>query len=658
MVLRPRNPAIAKLRLTMPPGLRQNSRPHFGRFLFSPRLDFAGIARARWVKRLYLPVGRARLAVMKIAYRNRTLEQVLAGVKGVTSILVVVSFALLFGFYRPPLPVSFLMGFLVVALLVFLAGKIVRLLNAESKREYLLAYWYEIPLLILLATALLGAGRWSDHTDPARVRHWAVALYLITDVTIKFFMTSVHLAAAGRSPARTWIAGFLILILTGSGLLVLPKATHGGSALAPVDALFTATSATCVTGLAVKDIGQDFTLMGQLVILALIQLGGLGIVLFGAVLALLLGQALSVRESAAMQDLLSERTLGRINTMVVFVFITTAVLEAAGAAALLPMWNDAPGPALDPHRLWYYSIFHSISAFCNAGFSLFPDSLAGYRGCAGVYLVVCPLVILGGLGFGVLYDLGAVAGDRIVRIGRRFSRGPDRAFPRPPRRIGLQTKIVLCVTASLIVGGMVLLFAFERLTRPASAGGDFRLLDALFQSIAARTAGFNTVDIAGLSDAGKLILILLMFIGGSPGGTAGGVKTVTLAVVIMAVVATLRRRDDVEFFRRSVRMIVVRRAVTVMILFATVLFGATLTLCLTEAARGFSLMQIFFEVASALGTVGLSTGITPSLTTAGRFVIILVMLTGRLGPLTLLAAITFNVKSARYSYPEEAVVVG
>lgn len=582
----------------------------------------------------------------------------MAGVKGVTSLLVVVSFALLFGFYEPPLPASFLIGILLAALLIFLGGKIVRLLNAESKWEYLLANWYEIPMLMALALALVGAGHWAGRVDPVRVRHWAVALYLLADVAIKFFMMSVHLAAAGRSPTRTWIAGFLILIVTGAGLLMLPKATPGRSGLPPVDALFTATSATCVTGLTVRDTGQDFTLMGQVVILALIQLGGLGIVLFGAVLALLLGRALSVRESAAMQDLLSEGTLGRINTMVVFVFVTTAVLETIGAAALLPMWNNVPGRAPDAQHLWYYSIFHSVSAFCNAGFSLFQDNLVGYRGSAGVYLVICPLIILGGLGFGVLYDLGAVAGDRIVRACRRLSRGPGRVFQRAPQRMELQTKTVLWVTALLVAGGMVLLFAFERLTHPGPEGRDLHVLDALFQSIAARTAGFNTVDIAGLSDAGKLILILLMFIGGSPGGTAGGVKTVTIAVVVMAVIATLRRRDDVEFFRRSVRMIVVRRAVTVMILFATVLFGATLTLCVTEARSHFSLMQMFFEVASALGTVGLSTGITPSLTTAGRFVIILVMLTGRLGPLTLLAAITFNLKSARYSYPEEAVVVG
>jgi trk system potassium uptake protein TrkH len=222
----------------------------------------------------------------------------------------------------------------------------------------------------------------------------------------------------------------------------------------------------------------------------------------------------------------------------------------------------------------------------------------------------------------------------------------------------LQTKIVLAVTVCLVVGGMLALFAFEKLTGQGPAARSFSLLDALFQSVTARTAGFNSVDIAALSDAGKFILILLMLIGGSPGGTAGGIKTVTFVVVIMAVIATLRRRDDVEIFNRSVSLLIVRRAITVAVLFVMALFGATLALCITEASSHFTMMQVFFEVASALGTVGLSTGITPALTTAGKLIIILVMLTGRLGPLTLLAVLAFNAKPVRYSYPDEAIVVG
>jgi trk system potassium uptake protein TrkH len=596
---------------------------------------------------------------MKIAYRNDTLEQVLTGVKAVTSLVIVASFALLFGFYEPPLPAPFLVGVLIATLVVFLVGKTVRLFNAESRREYLLANWYEIPMLVALAVAVVGAGRWFGRTDPSRLQHWAVAVYLIIDVTIKFFMGSVRLAAGGKDPTRVLVASFIVLILTGAILLMLPKATPGRASLPFVDALFTSTSATCVTGLAVQDIGADFTLMGQLVILALIQLGGLGIVILGAVLALLLGQALSVRETAAIQDLLSEGTLGRINRMVVFVFAATALIELTGAVALLHLWNDVPRRALDDlHHQWYYSLFHAISAFCNAGFGLYSDSLVSYNRCWEVYVVICPLIVLGGLGFGVLYDLGGIVLDRILGVCRGFIRGRCLRIPPAPRRMWLQTKIVLVVTIGLIVGGMLALFAFERLTGPGPAARNFSLLDALFQSITARTAGFNSVDIAALSDASKFILILLMLIGGSPGGTAGGIKTVTFMVVIMAVVATLRRRDAVDIFNRSVSLLIVRRAITVAVLFVVVLFGATLSLCITEASNHFTMMQIFFEVASALGTVGLSTGITPALTAVGKLIIILVMLTGRLGPLTLLAALAFNAKPVRYNYPNEAIVVG
>ncbi len=595
---------------------------------------------------------------MKIAYKNSTLERVLTGVKGATSIAIVVAFALRFGFYEPPLPVGILVGVLIGTFFIFVAGKLIRLFNAESKREYLVANWYEIPMLIALIVALVGAGRWFGRTEPGQIQHWAIALYLIIDVTIKFFMLCVRLAATGKDPTRVLVASFIVLILTGAILLTLPKATPGRASLPFVDALFTSTSATCVTGLAVKDTGTSFTLMGQLVILALIQLGGLGIVILGAVLALLLGQALSVRESAAIQDLLSEGTLGRINRMVVFVFAATALIELLCAAALLHLWNDVPGRALDTQQQWYYSIFHAISAFCNAGFGLFSDNLVSYNRCWEVYLVICPLIVLGGLGFGVLYDLGGVVLDRALRFCKRSIHRSCPVFQQGPRRMWLQTKIVLAVTACLIVGGTLALFAFEKLTGQGPAAQNFSLLDALFQSVTARTAGFNTVDIAALSDAGKFILILLMVIGGSPGGTAGGIKTVTFVVVLMSVIATLRRRDDVEIFNRSVSLLIVRRAITVAVLFVLALFGATLALCITEASKHFTMMQVFFEVASALGTVGLSAGITPSLTTAGKLIIILVMLTGRLGPLTLLAVLAFNAKPVRYSYPGEAIVVG
>jgi trk system potassium uptake protein TrkH len=274
-------------------------------------------------------------------------------------------------------------------------------------------------------------------------------------------------------------------------------------------------------------------------------------------------------------------------------------------------------------------------------------------------VVVCPLIILGGLGFGVLYDIVTTVTDRVKRIFKKLFFKRYRLSMETPKRLRLQTKIVLSVSACLIVLGMLAILVFERYASGSNSPEKTDILGALFQSITARTAGFNTVDISATSASSKVILILLMFIGGSPGSTAGGIKTVTLAVVVMTAIAALRKRQEVEMFKRSVRIVVVGRAVTVTLLFLVVLFTTTLALSITENSNdGFTMSDIMFEASSALGTVGLSTGITASLTTAGKFIIIATMLIGRLGPLTLLAALTFDLKPARYNYPDEAVIVG
>ncbi len=594
---------------------------------------------------------------MQIQYKNNLLEKVLIGVNALTAAAVTSSFVVLFGFDKPLLPVRILYAAQVALLSIFIIEKIIRVFNTFSIREFLRGNWFEIPLLLVLAIAVAGAGRWFYKDEPQTVRHFAVGIYLVLQVVIKLCRTSVNMAATGKSPTRTLIASFLVLITFGAGLLCLPKASTSERA-SFVDALFTATSATCVTGLIVRDTGKDFSLMGQIIILTLIQLGGLGIVVFGAVFALLLGQALSLRESVAMQDLLSTRTLSRIGNMIAFIFIGTIFIEAVGAVSIFGMWNDVPGWTGDVHQQWYYSIFHSISAFCNAGFSLFSSSFISYNKCWGIYAVICPLIILGGLGFGVLYDLASIAIERINRFFKKSFLARYRLSMETPMRMRLQTKIVLTVSAILIVAGMVAILLFEQYAGRYGAVGNTSVLGALFQSITARTAGFNTIDISSLSASSKMVLILLMFIGGSPGSTAGGIKTVTLAVVIMTAFAALRKREEVEMFKRSVRVVVVGRAITVTLLFLAVLLGASLALSISENANGFTMSDIMFEAGSALGTVGLTTGITPSLTTAGKLIIIAVMLIGRLGPLTLLAALTFNLKPAQYNYPDEAIIVG
>ncbi len=596
---------------------------------------------------------------MRIAYKNKKLEKILIVIKAFTSVMVVASFIALFGFYEPLFPVKILFKIQIGLLLVFIAGKIIRLFNAESMKEYIIANWFEIPLLVTLGIVIFGSTRWFGDIEPGKVRHLGVGIYLIIEVVTKICITSVSLAASGRNPTRTLITSFLVLIFAGAGLLMLPRSSTK-EYLGFVDALFTATSATCVTGLIVKDTGQDFSPMGQIIILVLIQLGGLGIVVFGAIFALLLGQALSLRESVAMQDLLSARTLGRIVNMIVFIFIVTMIIEAIGAISMFRIWNDVDSWSGDIHQQWFCSIFHSISAFCNAGFSLFNDSFTRYNRSWAIYLVVCPLIILGGVGFSVLYDLAGIIVDRVKQFFKKWLHRDYLFWMEMPKRMRLQTKIVLSVSALLIILGTLAILVFEKYASKNHSIENVGILGALFQSITARTAGFNTVDIKALSASSKFVLILLMFIGGSPGSTAGGIKTVTFAVLIMTVVSALRKRGEVEMFQRSVRIVVVGRAITIIVLFLVVLFGATFALSITENGNphNFTMLDIIFETCSALGTVGLTTGITPSLTAVGKLIIIAVMLIGRLGPLTLLAALTFNLKTARYNYPEEAVIVG
>ncbi|MFH1614702.1 MAG: potassium transporter TrkG [Planctomycetota bacterium] len=592
---------------------------------------------------------------MKIQYKIASVERWLIIVNSFTGAAVAASFVLLFGFKEPITAPSLLHAVQMLCLFIFIAEKPARFFNSRRKLDYLAANWFEFPLLAALALIYFGSSALFNAQTPADLKKIAIAVYLIIEVVAKVSRTCVNLAASGKNPTRTLILSFIVLIVCGTGLLMLPR-SHANSETGFVDSLFTATSATCVTGLVVKSTGNDFSLFGQIVILTLIQLGGLGIVTFGVVFTLLLGQALTVRESVAMQDLLSAQTLGTIGKIIAFIFIATISLEALGAASLFSMWDNSALWSGSVKYQWFYSIFHSISAFCNSGFALLDDSMIGYNKCWQLYGVICPLIILGGLGFPVLYNLNSVVLDRLKCFLQKRANPATIFAHRCPFRIQLQTKIVLAASASLILFGMLMIMLFEYATSPSHSS--LTVPDALFQSVTARTAGFNTVKIASLRPQTRFILILLMFIGGSPASTAGGIKTVTFAVVIMAAYAAIRRRSEVEIFRRSIKMVIVGRAITVTLLFVSVLFTLTMALSITERANNFQLADIFFETASALGTVGLSSGITASLTNAGKLLIIAAMLIGKLGPLTLLATLTFNLKPVRFNYPGEPVLVG
>jgi len=448
-----------------------------------------------------------------------------------------------------------------------------------------------------------------------------------------------------RTPQGLLLLSFAGAILVGSVLLSLPVA-HANGPVGYLDALFTATSAICVTGLIVVDTATAYTLFGQIVILALIQAGGLGVMTFAALIFRLMGRRLSLSSRAALHDaLFQEDRAGEFRRLFARILRMTLVVEAFGAVAIfLPLLRrSALGEAA------YSAIFHSISAFCNAGFSIYSDNLYELRGSAVIVSTVMVLIVLGGLGHTVLQESWQWISARLLR--------PD--APRGPHAFSLHAQVVLRVSLILIVGGTLLLLLFGMTAEQASWGS--RLWTALFQSVTARTAGFHTVQIGMLPYASLLLICVLMFIGGSPGSCAGGLKTTTAAIWVARLRARLQGDDEPRLLGRRVPNVILRRTTILVALAVVWNTVGVLFLLATELGSAppyaFGLQDVLFEQLSAFGTVGLSAGLTPVLSTAGRVWIIATMFVGRLGPLTLATWIVSR-GTIRVRYPEGKVMIG
>ena len=455
----------------------------------------------------------------------------------------------------------------------------------------------------------------------------------------KFFLQINH----RLTPPQYAVLSFGAVILAGSGVLTLPMMTTGPS-LNFVDALFMATSATCVTGLVVVDPGTGLTSLGQAVLLFLIQIGGLGIVLISTFFLVMTRQRLSVRTSDAVSGSFLKLRRYSLGLLVRRVVQLTLLLETAGALLLFTRFY----PDYGREAVWL-SVFHSVSAFCNAGFSLFSDSLIRYADDPWVNVTVMVLIVLGGIGFFVIVD-----------VWDSLRKGGDPA----KRRLSFHSKIVLTVSGLLILLGAVLLFTLERESslQAYTTGGAW--MRALFQSVTARTAGFNTIDISMLSDASLFTIILLMFVGGAPGSMAGGIKVTTLGVLMVIVFSGLRRTVSPGLFDRTVSRANLERAIVLGIMASMLVALGTLALLVSERAGGAlpgargDFLDLLFEGTSAFGTVGLSTGITSGLSAEGRLLITLLMFVGRLGPLTLVYAIERRGAKASFRYPEEQILIG
>jgi len=446
-------------------------------------------------------------------------------------------------------------------------------------------------------------------------------------------------------PTQVLVLSFGVVILIGAGLLMLPWAS-AGAPLGFVDALFTATSATCVTGLVVVDTGTALNPFGQGVVLALIQLGGLGIMTYSSIFLLLASGRLSFRGLAIVHETLGRRQ-GQISVgrLVRDVFFYTLGIEVVGAVLLTVVFaRTLPLP-----QAFGQGLFHSVSAFCNAGFALRGTSFMDYRGDALINLTLIALIVLGGLGFIVLEDLADAWRGR--RAKRRFQ----------PM---LHTKVVLSTTGLLTAVGALTIWLFERKNALVGMPWGETALACLFQSVTARTAGFNTLDYAALTNTTLFFTTLLMFVGASPGSCGGGIKTTTLAVVLALFRDRLLGRQRTRLFRRVLPEAVVVRAVALLI--ASFAFVTVIALALSVLETGpvphrdggNSFLGLFFESISAFGTVGLSTGVTPTLSTPGRLLIAMAMFVGRLGPLTMAVAIRQANGSEEFQYAEESLMVG
>lgn len=437
----------------------------------------------------------------------------------------------------------------------------------------------------------------------------------------------------GIAPTQIIILGFLTLILIGTLLLMLPIAStiEGGTTL--INALFTSTSAVCVTGLVVVDTGTFWSGFGKLVIISLIQIGGLGFMTVATFGAIIVGKKIGIRDRLLIKESLGQNTVQGIVNLTKKIFLGTVVIEIIGALLLatqfIPVFGFKEGT--------FRAIFHSISAFCNAGFDIMGnyESLISFQSNIVLNFTIMLLIILGGIGFTVIIDY---------------------AHEKEFKRISLHSKLAVSMTVFLLVFGTLVIFGFER-NNPLTLGG-MNLFDKLmisaFQSVSPRTAGFNSIDLVGMTDSSKFFTVLMMFIGGSPVSTAGGIKTTTLAVLILMSVAFIRNKD-VEVFGRRINYSVVNKAMTIMVIALFVIITGSMLLSVLNPDLEF--MDLLFEVVSAFGTVGLSLGVTTQLTSFSKVVIIVIMFAGRVGALTIVMALAGRDKRIDYQLPEGSVIL-
>ncbi|WP_186430432.1 TrkH family potassium uptake protein [Clostridium sp. BSD9I1] len=436
-------------------------------------------------------------------------------------------------------------------------------------------------------------------------------------------------------PVRILAIGFAIVIFIGAILLSLPISSADGRGTAFIDSLFTSTSAVCVTGLVTLDTGTHWNYFGKTVILLLIEIGGLGFMSFAALIALILGRKITLSERLVMQEAINSSNLEGIVKMVKYILGFTFSIQFMGALLLSTQFIHIYGLG----KGIYYSVFHSVSAFCNAGFDLMGGftSLTSFSENAVVIFTIAVLIIIGGLGFSVwteIYNYRSI------------------------NKLSLHTKIVIVTTTALLSAGWILMMLFE-FSNPDTLGAmslKGKLVNSLFASVTPRTAGFNSISTSDMTMPGRFLTTILMFIGGSSGSTAGGIKTTTFSIIVLSIISAIKGKDDTEVFQKRIAGDIVRKSFVITTLASTLIVVVTMLLSISEVGQSFE--YIFYEVTSAFGTVGLSLGLTTKLSSIGKLILIFTMYSGRLGPLTVALAFTKVKRNNQIRYPEDKILVG
>ncbi|WP_394335280.1 TrkH family potassium uptake protein [Belliella buryatensis] len=521
-----------------------------------------------------------------------------------------------------------------------------------SKSRYLV----EITIILILFLAFLVNFQVLEIDSSLIIGNLEIKAFLVNFLVLILFLielSKLSLAANQLKlhPAMVFLLSFLIVILAGTGLLLLPNATVNGIDL--IDAFFTSTSAVCVTGLIVLDTSSDFTFLGQFIVMILFQIGGLGMMTFTSFFGFFFKGSYSLQNQLFLKDYINEENIGAINSTLLKIILFTLITE--GVAAL--MISSIIDSSLFETRgdQLFFSVFHAISGFCNAGFSTLGDGLyeAGFREEYTVHLIIAFVIILGGIGFPVV--LGYYNYFKHVVIGTKRVITGEEEYKHAPRVVNVNIRLIVYTTSILLVLGFVTFWFFEANHTLKGLSGYGKFVTAFFGSVTPRTAGFNTVDMSALAMPTILIYLLLMWIGASPGSTGGGLKTSTIAVAVLNTVSIAKGKNRVEIFKRQISNETIRKAFAVILLsFLVIGLGVFFVLLFDPELP---LISVAFEVFSAFSTVGLSLGITGDLSTGSKIVVSIIMFLGRVGTLTVLVAFIQKVRDQRYKYPEEGVFI-